>query len=180
MKIIQKISSLIRNERGLTLMEIVVTLVAVTIIIIPVSKLINVTVVGYKDIQSYNFVVESARIGMNIMMSELRSVETQTDVNGGSSTSITIDIPTSSRDITYELVSDDEMITRQEGTGFFDTPYPFIIFVKDLQFTYYDRDDNSISVPNANLWRIQIKLTVGDDVNEYALYNQVFPRQWLN
>ncbi|NQT26113.1 prepilin-type N-terminal cleavage/methylation domain-containing protein [candidate division KSB1 bacterium] len=185
MKIVKKIYSFIKKERGFSLMEMVVTMVALSIIMLPVSKLVNVSVVGYTTIRNYGFVVESARIGMNIMMAELRSIETQTDISDGSTTSITLDDPASTNFTEYAFDSDNEMILFNKGYTILGFPftnesYPLVIFVKDFEMTYYDRSDNEITVPSANLWRIQIKMVVGDDASEYALYNQVFPRQWLN
>ena len=179
MKIFKRITKRIKGEQGLTLMEVVVALVAVSIILIPVSKLINTTVVGYTKVRDYSMVIEHARIGLNIMMSEIRSIENQAAITSGSSTSITIDVPTSSRDVTYALNTDNEMITRKES-GLFTSPYPFIMFVKDFDITYYDREDNSVAYDDANLWRIGIEVVIGDETAEYGLYDQVFPRQWLN
>jgi len=179
MKIIRRFKTVFRQEKGLTLMEIVVSLIAVSIIIIPVSQLINTTVVGYTDIREYNFAIESARIGLNIMMSEIRSIEDPTDIDGGSSTSITIDVPTSARDITYAFDADEQMVTRKES-GLFTAAYPFIVFVRDFDIAFYDRDDIETTYNDPYLWRIGIEIEIGDDNAQYRLYDQVFPRQWLN
>lgn len=178
------LKNFIRRELGLTLMELAVTMVAVTIILIPVAELIQVSTRGYRDVATYNVLMEGTRIGMNILMSELRSIQTQTDVSEGSATSITINVPASPRDRKYSFDSDHQVILYQEiayilGIGVPTENQVFITAVTDFQLTYYDRDGATLSGPDPSLWMIGIELTVGLDDKEYTLSDQVFPRQWL-
>ena len=158
------------NEKGITLIEMIITIVVVSIIVTSTLPFFKGSVSSYINVRDGKSNLQSARIGFNRMMAELQQLEASVDIYTGRSTRIRFNIPDDGYgSITYRL-NDDEL--QREGEN-------LVQNVQGLTFTYYKEDGTTKSTPfyyDSDVWRIQVEIEVGDPENPLTLRGQVSPR----
>jgi prepilin-type N-terminal cleavage/methylation domain-containing protein len=142
--------TLMKNNKGLTLVEVMMTLLIFAVVLAVVNNVFFTTQRLYSRTSQRADMQMTTRAGMNVMMTELRAMgcdptETgiaglrnanadscrfQSDLNGDGA--ITTNEP--SEDIVYFYDPNQETVFRDPGTG----PQPFINNVTQFAFQYFD------------------------------------------
>jgi|GEM_PF-4847286 len=174
----------IRSESGLTLLEIIVALFVFSIILTAVSPFIKVQVDSYILGLHAKFALQTVRIGMERMMSEIREARgaTSSDINTASATRF------------YFLNTDGEWIDISYGTftadgntswcvlfrvGGGSTRMPLIYNVSDCKFTYLDSaGSETTNRSDIRIVRIEITVQDPDTGNTFPIANQVAPQNF--
>lgn len=145
--------SMLRNSRGLTLVEVMMTLLIFAVVLAVVNNVFFTTQGLYTRTQQRAAMQMSTRAGLAVMMTELRSMgcdptETgiagmrsahadtcrfQSDINGDGA----IQTVEPSEDVVYYFDSDQEIVFRDPGTG----PQIFITNVTQFTFQYFDSNN---------------------------------------
>ena len=145
--------SMLRNSKGLTLVEVMMTLLIFAVVLAVVNNVFFTTQGLYTRTQQRAAMQMSTRAGLAVMMTELRSMgcdptETgiagmrsahadtcrfQSDINGDGA----IQTVEPSEDVVYYFDSDQEIVFRDPGTG----PQIFITNVTQFTFQYFDSNN---------------------------------------
>lgn len=159
------------NERGFTLIELVVVITVMGVLFIAVQPFIKSSVEVYVTVTRAKDAIQQARIGFQRMMRELSQLEYSWKIDNGQSHAIQFDLPENSN-INYRL--QDAQITR-ESVVIIDGAWA-------LDFTYFDESGSSISVGFGLYWpdnvrRIHVYTEVGEDEgNTFTMEAYVSPR----
>lgn len=151
------------NDRGLTLVELVVTIVILGIVLAVVNQVFFSTTRVYSSTSVRAGQQMSARAGLSIMISEIRPagsdpvddgiafppfVAAQADlfqVQGDYDGSTAIETVEPSESVTYSYDAGAGAVMRDPGTG----PVPMIPNVTACAFTYFDANNDPIDAPVA-------------------------------
>lgn len=161
-----------KYQNGMTLIELVVTLAIMGIISFTLTPFFKVQLESYLDIRQGKSAMQSARIGFNRMISEIKRIDDSLDISYASSTRIDFDIPNDGLGfITYEY---DGLYLRLEREG-----HKLVESVRDFDIKYYRNDGTEKATPfyfDSDVWRIEINISVGTEANQIALSGQISPR----
>lgn len=157
----KNIRHLLGNNRGVTLVEMVVTIIILAIVLLVVNRVFfsSTRVYGVTSVRAGQQM--NARAGLSVMITELRpagsdpaqmgvqpvlsaqsdTVHVQADLNGDQA--ITTAEP--SEDITYYYDANALAVMRDSGAG----PEVMIPDVTACAFTYFDVDNNPLAAPLA-------------------------------
>ena len=169
-----KIQNRISCEKGLTLLEVIVTLVATAIISTAIAPFLKTQAESYVNARNGKEVIQSSRIGLKRMVAELEEVPSWIDIDFGNSTQIQFDTPTQTN-IRYTYNSTYKELRRGIGREG-DT---HVYGVQSFRIRYYNKTDSQISSfssPRSDVWKIQIEMTVGDGSTNYELRTRVTPK----
>jgi prepilin-type N-terminal cleavage/methylation domain-containing protein len=161
--------------RGFTMIEMVIALTATAVLIGAVAPFFRVNLKSYMAVRFAKDTLESARIGFNRMVSEMRRLQDTNDFNSASSTSLDFDylrVDGTLATVRYYYNSGDGQVRRTYGG----VTSRLIEGVSDFSFTYYKADGTSFT-PGAltDIWRVKIKTVIGpDEAHRYTLYQDIF------
>lgn len=115
-------------------------------------------------------VLQSSRIGIEILVRDLRAIKSSSDINSASNSQIDF----------YNL--DDENIIFVYNSGVFTrNSNSMIDGLSSFQFIYYDVNDALISSPVADpstIWKIKYILNATIDAKQFRLESTVIPRNF--
>lgn len=170
-----KTKSLLQSETGMTLIELVVVIVIIGILSVIFAPYFRVNILTYSNVMKQKEAIQTTRIGMRRMVSELKRIPSPEDLDSGSSTQIQFDLPGESN-VRYTYDNSNMVIMRR--TGRWGSDDVFLAGVQAFSLSYIERDGsvfNSIS-QGSNVASIQIDLTVGDGAYNYTTRTLVSPR----
>ncbi len=162
----------VKKEKGFTLVELTVVIFCISIIAAAIPMVVQMNIESYLQIRSGKHYVQAARIGFRQMTAELRQIERSNQIDNGNSSEIQFDLPTESN-IEYDYSS-----TYQE---LFRGGERLVFPVNSFRLNFYDDQGNSIgsfSSPREDIWRIEVRLVVGDDETQIVLWDQIHPRSF--
>ena len=165
-----------KNESGMTLMELVVGMTLMSVLLLTTLPFFKLSLDSYQYVHRSKYLLQSARITMNRMVAELRTVEFPEDVLEANNDYIRFYYPATAENIIYELESDE--IERGAEGG---TMYTLVDNVNDFDIDYFDDNESAISVPfyaNGDLRRIRLQLNLNVDGKDVMYITQVAPRTW--
>jgi prepilin-type N-terminal cleavage/methylation domain-containing protein len=159
-------------ECGLTLIEMVLVIALTGIIVVTINPYIKINVKGYTDVQQQKMAIQMARIAMNRIMAELKTVKDISDITAVSSSSMTFNIYDENgnfdANIRYRYVSTSGIVER--GTS------RLAEAVQEFGYTYYTASRASTTTI-ANIRSIQIKIAIGKTSSQkFTVYGEVFPK----
>ncbi len=152
----------------MTLMELVVVIVVMGVVAITTVPFFRVNVDSYLSVRGGKDALQSARIGYNRMMNELKMLENSLNIDNGYSHKFRFDLP-QQNNINYTF--DSGVLTR-EGQVLVSGVQSFVV-------KYYKEDGSMKSTPffyDSDVWRIKIEMEVGDGTDNFYLQGQVSPR----
>ncbi len=124
----------------------------------------------YDFVSNRKDVLQSSRIGIEIMVRDLRAIKSAGDINSASGSQLDF----------YNL--DDENIIFFYNDGDFTRNSNIMIEgLSSFQFTYYDVNDAIIGSPVAdptNIWKIKYTLNATIDAKTFHLESTVIPRNF--
>jgi prepilin-type N-terminal cleavage/methylation domain-containing protein len=161
--------------RGFTMIEMVIALTAAAILVGSVAPFFRVNLKSYMAVRFAKDSLESARIGFNRMVSEMRRLQEVNDINAATSTSFDF----------FYLKPDNSLVTVKysydNSTGQVQRTYGgvksrLIEGVSDFSFTYYKADGTAFSPGTlTDIWRVKIKTVIGPDADHrYTIYQDIF------
>jgi hypothetical protein len=172
---IQKIHLRIRSAGGFTIMELVITLVVSAIILTAVLPFFKVSVDSYTNARMGKDILQSARIGWNRMLTEMKAIVGSTEIDKAYSDQIQFDLP-GETNINYVYNHTYKQLER-EGEK-------MIWGVQSFALTYYNKDGNQISTPftaRNDVWRIKVRMEVGyEDQILVLTETNISPRNFYN
>jgi prepilin-type N-terminal cleavage/methylation domain-containing protein len=169
------------TERGLTMIEMVLVIVLTGIIVVTVNPYIRINVNGYVTVQQQKMGIQMARIALNRMMAEMKTMRSNGDITVSSSTGITFRM--------YDQSGNWDGTVRYNYTAgsFFDpigrvnriwnggAPFFLAETVRSFSLTYYNLNHNSTTAM-ASIRSIEIQMEVGKSATEkFLLTGEVFP-----
>ena len=163
-----------KNTRGFTLIEIVITIVLVSILSGIASLIILQGMTAYTGEQSRSDVHYQARIAMERMAREIRLIRSQgaditsllpadlrfTDINGST--------------VGFNWVAASKTLNRWNGAG----NDVLATGVTAFTFTYYLQDGVTTPATAANLGCVEIVMTAQQGAETFELRSRVFPRNF--
>lgn len=161
----------VNRKKGMTLIELTIVLVLVGILVGTVTPFFKVSIDSYLNVRAQKSLLQSARIGLNRMMLELRQIEGALDITYGSPIRIDFDDPILGENITYSYY---EGKLRREDEKLVENVQSFII-------RYYTADGTQKSTPfgwDSDVWRIQIVMEVGTESKSLQIRGQSSPRSF--
>jgi prepilin-type N-terminal cleavage/methylation domain-containing protein len=163
-----------KNSRGFTLIEIVITIVLISILSGIAALIILQGINTYTGEQSRSDVHYQARIAMERMAREIRLIRSQ----GADITSLLpadlrfIDINGSA--VGFNWVAATQTVNRWNGAG----NDMLAAGVTAFTFTYYQQDGVTTPATSANLGFVQIDMTAQQGAETLQLRSRVFPRNF--
>ena len=152
----------------MTLMELVVVIVVMGVVSITTVPFFRVNVDSYISVRGGKDALQSARIGYNRMMNEIKMLEASLDIDNGYSNKFQFDLPHQSNiNYTYESGT----LTREGQV--------LVSGVRSFVVKYYKEDGSLKNTPffyDSDVWRIKIEMEVGDGTDNFYLQGQVSPR----
>jgi prepilin-type N-terminal cleavage/methylation domain-containing protein len=165
--------SVFRNSKGLTLVEVMMTLLIFAVVLAVVNNVFFTTQGLYTRTQQRAEMQMTTRAGLAVMMTELRamgcdptesgiaglrsatadSCRFQSDTNGDGA----IQTTEPSEDIVYYFDPDQETVFRDPGTG----PQVFITNVTQFAFQYFDANNQALGPLPLNNQLIPLVRSVG-------------------
>lgn len=161
-------TSFFKGQDGVSLIELAIILVVVGVIITAVLPFFKTNVKSYVTVTTTKDAVQSARIGFNRMMNELKRLESSLDIDFGQTDEIQFDLSHQS-DINYTYGS--LQLTREGEV--------LIEDVQTFEFKFYTEDGTQKTCPfyyDSDVWRIEVTMAVGDGVDNVEFRGQVSPR----
>jgi len=172
---IKKIIRISQSDRGFTIIELVITIVVAAIIMTAALSFFMVNVDSYTNARMGKDILQSARIGWNRMLSEMKAIVGSEEIDRGYSDAIQFDLPTETN-INYEW---DDTYKQLEREG-----EKMIWGVQDFDIKYYDEEGNEISTPftsRDDVWRLKIRMKVGyEDQILVLTETHISPRNFHN
>lgn len=173
----KKILKIFKGKSGYTLIEMVVAIVAIGIIITVLVPFFKVNIDSYVNVQNGKMTMQSARIGLDRMMSEMNEVANPWQYDYTTSTRVQFTNQDGNY-ISYQY--QDQVLERRES--FFGGSWVSLVEnVQSFQIRYY-RNDGSSFTPNFftqdEIWRISVEMAVGDGVSNITLKDQISPRMF--
>lgn len=161
---------------GFTVLEMVVSISVMTIILMAATPFIKTNVDSFGRTQAAKIVLQSARIGMNRMISEIRNIQETDDLQSWTADELQFEHMVTHDNIRFSLETQDgyTFVHRRVG-GIFDEGRPLIMFAEDLTFHYYDKDGNPAASRN-DVRKIEIIVLLSYEDFEYELSTVVWPR----
>ncbi|HHS12547.1 MAG TPA: prepilin-type N-terminal cleavage/methylation domain-containing protein [bacterium] len=159
------------DEKGFTLMELVIVMVIVGIITVTTMPFIRTNVDSYISVRGGKDLLQSTRIGFNRMLAEMRRIESPSDIDYGYNNEFQFDIP-GTNNITYKYSGG--QLLRENRV--------LIHGVQSMTFRYFRQDGSQMGTPiwssTSQIWRIQLDIEVGDGTQNIRLRAQVSPRNF--
>lgn len=165
-----------RGEAGFTLIELVITIVLVGIIAGTAGMLLIKGTQAYIDEDRRSAATSQARLGLERMAREIRSIP-QANAIGGPIANPSGSLAFSDMGglaITYAYNGATSTLSRTEGAG---PPMSLAEGVTTLEFRHYDKGGALTTTP-ANIWQVQIDLTVTKGGETQAFRVRVYPRNF--
>ena len=157
-----------KNQSGYTMLELVLVIALLGIIAGVVARMFIWGVDIFTFVSNRKDVLQTSRIGMEVLVRDLRSVKSAIDIN--SATGNQFDF--------YNL--DDENIVFVYSSGTLTrNSNSMVEGLSAFQFTYYDVNDNVLTSPVAaltNIWKIKFTLNATIDGKPFKLESTVIPR----
>lgn len=161
----------LKSQSGITIIEMVIAVVVAGIITVTILPFFRTSVNSYLSVTAGKELLQSARIGFNRLMAEMRLIESPgSGINWAYSSRIDFNIP-GDNGITYRFQS--QALTR-EGVE-------LVIGVEDFVITYYRTDGTSFTPGFFNtqdVWRMHIEMKVGTEETSIVFQSQVMPRNF--
>ena len=157
-------------EGGITLIELVIVIAVTGILIGALTPFFKLNVESYINIRAGKDMLQSARIGFNRMVEELKRVEDSVDISNGSSNSIAF-YNADGNHVTYRYYYGQ---LQRGGVKLVDDVQSFAI-------RYYTADGTQKSTPFyyvSDVWRIEVEMEVGDGEIQLLFEDQVTPRNF--
>ena len=154
---------MLKNNKGFTIMELVVVMFAMSIVTAAVAPFIRVNVDSYVDVRKSKYSIQTARIAFNKMLSELRFYANTSSIVRARSTRIGFTTPNGDY-IEYVYSSDEKGIGIADSwVSLFMTPTcdPFIGGVENFSISYFDQNGNTTS-SIASIHRIRVIMVLQD------------------
>lgn len=157
-----------KRQRGYSLIELVIVLVVTGIVLITTMPFFKASVKSYVNIRAGKTLQQAARIAFNRFLAELKLIESSLDIDYGYENEIRFDLPSQSN-INYRLNGG---ILERMGKKLIDG-------VQTFQLRYF-RENGSEKSPgfsyDSDIWRIYVKLVVGDEITALILEGNITPR----
>lgn len=171
----KKIIRVIRSTKGFTIIELVVTMIVAAIIMTAALSFFVVNVDSYTNARMGKDILQSARIGWNRMLSEMKAIVGSAEIDRGYDDAIQFDLPTETN-INYAWDSTYKQLER-EGEK-------MVWGVEEFVIKYYDKEGNEISTPftsRDDVWRIKVRMKVGyEDQILVLTETHISPRNFYN
>lgn len=158
-------------NRGITLVELMITLMLVGILVLTVTPFFRVNLSSYFNIKSEKEMLQSARIGFNRIMAEMQQIEGPVDITYASSARIDFNRPGGGGSVVYEYSGGQ---LQRQGVKLLGGVQSFIM-------KYYRADGTEKSTPfsyDSDVWRIQIEMVVENRDKHLHLRGQISPRSF--
>jgi type II secretory pathway pseudopilin PulG len=155
-------------EKGLSLVEAVIVIAVVGVLITVLLPFFRTNVDSYVTVKTKKDVLQSARIGFNRMMTELKMLEA----------SLQIDYAYSDQ-IQFDLVHETNIHYAFENGQLSRNGEKLIDHVQSLVFKYYHENGTEKFTPfwsDSDVWRIEVQASVGSGENTVTFRGQVSPR----
>jgi prepilin-type N-terminal cleavage/methylation domain-containing protein len=163
-----------KGERGMTMIELVISLVVIGLISVTLMPFFKVNLQSYLKARTGKTAIQTARIAFNRMVNDVKQLKSPLDIWYGSSSRIDVDVPNDGlAAITYRYDSSDDILYR-DGVKLAES-------VKSFTISYFTMNGTQKSVPFAyvsDVWRIQIDMSVGDAQYTLNLREQIAPRNF--
>lgn len=163
-----------RNERGVTLIEMVLSIILIGVIGIVAS---NVFFYSTRSVLTGNNIREATqvnRMAMDRMIREIRNVADNTRVTVANATTFTY-VDVDGNTVSFTLAG---TTLNRVGT----TTDTLAANVLGLTLTYLDNTGATIAVPtlspSTNIWWVQIAMTVGTGTDTVQFRSRVHPRSF--
>jgi len=157
------------KKKGLTLIEVVITISIVGILVAVSSMYIKETIDLWNFLSFRNEIINQARAGFLRMTREMRQIANNTTVYFANSTRFNF-TDMNSNNIDYYL----------SGNNLMRNTNLLISGLDNLTFTYYDNTGAVISnprvSPDTDIYRIAITMGIRSGTQTKVLKTQVFPR----
>ena len=164
------ISKVKKTQFGYTMLELVMAIALLGIIAGVMAKMFVWGIDIFDFVSNRKDVLQTSRIGIEILVRDLRAIKSASDINSASSSQLDF----------YNL--DDENVIFVYNSGVFTrNSNNMIEGLSSFQFTYYDVSDAVISSPVADpstIWKIKYTLNATIDAKQFHLESTVVPRNF--
>jgi prepilin-type N-terminal cleavage/methylation domain-containing protein len=174
----QGISVKNRFSQGFTLIEIVIALLVTGIVILAITPFLRVNLMSYVTVKTGKNRMETARIGFNRMISEMRRIQGPLNIRFENATTMQFDAMFSrngvieTKTITYTFDPAANEVTRAENPQ---GPSTLVNNVSAFQIEYLDKAGNPMTT-EADIWRLRVSMTVGTGTDAAEFIQEIHPK----
>ena len=167
-----------RRSHGFSLIEIIIVVVVTGIIIMAINPLLKTNLLSYVTVKNGKNNLETARLGFNRMISELRRLQDPLNIRFNTSTGMEFDgmfyrdDVIATKTIVYTYDPSAGVVTRSEGYAGTST---LIDNVTSFQIEYLDKDGNAVAT-QADIWRLRVSLTMGSGSSSAEFVQEIHPK----
>jgi prepilin-type N-terminal cleavage/methylation domain-containing protein len=161
-----------RTVRGFTAIELVIVILIGGILVLAINPFLRANLQAYMEARAGKEVLQTARIGFNRMISEIRRMQ-YTDLDGITSTSITF----MGRNADGTPFTADDVFSYDLGTK--QVWRNNVCLIKDVtafSITGYKSDNTTTTWDETLVWRIKISMTVGHGPASCTFNEEIFPK----
>lgn len=160
----------LRRQRGYSLIELIVVVVLIAIIAGITGRMLAWGIDMFDFISVRKDAMHAARLGVEIVVKDLRSLINSDDINTADDGTLIFD---NLSGVTITLEFDEGSLIRNEN--------PLIQNLSDFRFRYYDINELELGVPVTDpslVWRIDFSLDAVVDGNPFHMESSVIPRSF--
>lgn len=160
----------VHNQHGLTLLELILSVVITAIIAGLAGRLMTTSVDIYDYVIDRKAALQETRVAMLRIARELRGIAAQDSIIEATEHSISF----------YKTGGTPVTISKADGAIHIDGQ-PLAKNIQDLTFIFYDDNQNALRFPIANtreIWQISFEIVGRIGTHEIRLANEVKPRRF--
>jgi prepilin-type N-terminal cleavage/methylation domain-containing protein len=161
-------NSVIANIEGVTLVELMVTVVLIGIIAGVTAKMLLTGAGAFNSVSNRNEVLHSNRISLEMLSKDLRAIKSKNHI-----------LSASSSQLVFTNIYDEQITFSFSNGTLYRNSNMIVEGLSSFQFAYYDEDGNAISSPVSTLsdiWDIDISVDATVDGQPFHLNSRMHPR----
>ena len=156
------------REKGVSLVELMVTVVLIGIIAAITARMLIIGAGTYDSVNTRNKVLQTNRISFEMLMKELRSIKSKNDITLANSSQII-----------FNNLNDEQINYSFSNGSIYRNSNLFVEGLTSFQFTYFDDSGAVLTAPVSSpsqIWEIDIAVDASVNSKPFHMESRLHPR----